>query len=50
MRPEIIDFDAVGIAEGFIESESKEQVLEAWAHIAATGMYKSLQGFFIVLM
>lgn len=39
-------YTAVGIAEGFIESDSLEQVLSAWATIARTGMYRNLQGFF----
>jgi hypothetical protein len=38
-------YTAVGLAEGFIEGNSTEQ-LEAWAYIARTGMYRSLQGFF----
>jgi hypothetical protein len=38
-------YTAVGLAEGFVEGTSTEQ-LEAWAYIARTGMYRSLQGFF----
>jgi len=40
------DFDAVGIAEGFIDAESKEQVIEAWQHLIDTGLAWSLQGWF----
>lgn len=40
------NFTAIGIAEGFVEAESQQQVLEAWSHIGKTGLYKSLQGFF----
>ena len=40
------NFTAVGIAEGFIEAESKEQVIEAWQHLIDTGMAWSLQGWF----
>lgn len=40
------DFDAVGIAEGFIEAESQEQVIEAWQHLIDTKLAWSLQGWF----
>lgn len=40
------DYIAVGIAEGFIESESEEQVIEAWQHLHTTGLAYSLQGWF----
>lgn len=39
-------FDAVGIAEGFIEADSEEQVLEAWQTLVDTGMAWQLQGWF----
>jgi hypothetical protein len=43
----IIDnFNAVGIAEGFIEAESEEQVIAAWQHLIDTGLAWQLQGFF----
>ena len=32
------DYDAVGICEGFVEAESRDQVLEAWQHLAKTGL------------
>ncbi len=38
--------DAVGIAEGFIEADSEEQVLEAWQTLVDTGMAWQLQGWF----
>ena len=37
---------AVGIAEGFEEAESEEQVIEAWQHLVDTGLAWSLQGWF----
>lgn len=40
------DYTAVGLAEGFIEAESEEQVLEAWQHLVDTGLAWKLQGFF----
>jgi hypothetical protein len=40
------NFTAVGLAEGFIEAESEEQVLTAWQHLVDTGMAWRLQGWF----
>ena len=40
------NFTAVGLAEGFIEADSEEQVIEAWQHLIDTGLCWSLQGFF----
>ena len=37
---------AVGIAEGFEEAESDDQVLEAWQYLVDTGLAWSLQGSF----
>ncbi|CAB4145333.1 hypothetical protein UFOVP474_3 [uncultured Caudovirales phage] len=39
-------YNAVGIAEGFIEADSEEQVLEAWQYLVDTGMAWKLQGWF----
>jgi hypothetical protein len=39
-------FDAVGIAEGYIEADSEDQVLEAWQTLVDTGMAWQLQGWF----
>ena len=39
-------FTATGLAEGFIEAESEEQVIEAWQHLIDTGLAWRLQGFF----
>jgi hypothetical protein len=39
-------FDAVGIAEGFIEADSQEQVIEAWQTLVDTGLAWQLQGWF----
>ena len=35
---------AVGIAEGFEEAESEDQVIEAWQHLVDTGLAWTLQG------
>jgi len=37
---------AVGIAEGFEEADSEEQVIEAWQYLIDTGLCWGLQGFF----
>ncbi len=39
-------YTATGLAEGFIEAESEEQVLEAWQHLVDTGLAWQLQGWF----
>jgi hypothetical protein len=39
-------YTAVGLAEGFIEAESDEQVIEAWQYLVDTGLAWQLQGFF----
>jgi hypothetical protein len=40
------NFTATGLAEGFIEAESAEQVIEAWQHLVDTGLAWRLQGWF----
>jgi hypothetical protein len=39
-------FTAVGIAEGFVEAETEDQVVEAWQTLIDTGMAWTLQGWF----
>jgi|TARA_R110000868_G_scaffold224448_2_gene476425 hypothetical protein len=39
-------YTAVGLAEGFIEAESEEQVIEAWQYLHDTRLAYQLQGFF----
>ena len=40
------NFTATGIAEGFIECDDQEEILEAWQHLINTGLAWSLQGWF----
>lgn len=40
------NFTAVGLAEGFVEAESEEQVIEAWQHLLDTRLCFQLQGWF----
>lgn len=40
------DIDAVGIAEGWIETDSEERIIEAWQHLVDTGLAWTLQGWF----
>lgn len=37
---------AVGIAEGFIEADSEEEVIQAWQFLVDTGTVWNLQGWF----
>jgi hypothetical protein len=37
---------AIGLAEGFIESESEEQAIEAWQYLLDIGLVWQLQGWF----
>ena len=40
------DYEAIGLAEGFIEAESEKQVIKAWQHLHDTGLAYKLQGWF----
>jgi hypothetical protein len=40
------NYQAVGLAEGFIEADSEEQILEAWQYLHDTRLGYGLQGFF----
>jgi len=42
----LTDYEAVGIAEGFIEEEDENKIIAAWQHLVDTGMAWSLQGWF----
>jgi Leu/Phe-tRNA-protein transferase len=41
----ITDYQAVGLAEGWIEGNEKE-IMEAWQHLHDTGLAYKLQGWF----
>ena len=40
------NFNAVGIAEGFIPCEDEDTVIQAWQHLVDTGLAWTLQGWF----
>jgi hypothetical protein len=40
------NFNAVGIAEGFIECEDEDTLIKAWQHLIDTGLAWTLQGWF----
>ena len=40
------NYTAVGLAEGFIETDDEAEVIAAWQHLHDTGLAYSLQGSF----
>ena len=40
------DYEAVGIAEGFVDCDDEERIIEAWQHLIDTGLAWTLQGSF----
>ena len=40
------DYQAVGIAEGFVECPDEGAFIEAWQHLINTGLAWRLQGWF----
>ena len=40
------NYEAIGIAEGFIRCDDEEKVTRAWQHLIDTGLCWSLQGWF----
>jgi hypothetical protein len=40
------DFTAVGIAEGFIECDSEDDMIKAWQHLVDNDLVWKLQGWF----
>ena len=39
-------YTATGLAEGFIEAESEDEIIEAWQYLHDTGLAYQLQGWF----
>lgn len=46
MSEKMDNYRAVGLAEGFIESDDPEEVRAAWQHLVDTGLAWQLQGWF----
>ena len=44
-RKELVT-NAVGIAEGWIEAENEQEIIDAWQQLHSTGLAYSLQGWF----
>jgi len=40
------NYTATGLAEGFIEANNEEQIIEAWQYLHNTGLAYQLQGWF----
>ena len=40
------NYTATGLAEGFVEAESEEQIIEAWQYLHDTGHAYKLQGWY----
>jgi len=40
------NYTAMGLAEGFIETQNENQIIEAWQHLVDTGVVWSLQGWY----
>ena len=40
------DYEATGLAEGWISAESEEQVIDAWQYLHDSGHAYKLQGWF----
>lgn len=40
------NYTAIGLAEGFIESNDEQEVIQAWQHLHTTGLAYRLQGWF----
>ena len=38
--------NAVGIAEGWIEAENEQEIIDAWQQLHDTGLAYNLQGWF----
>ena len=40
------DYEATGLAEGWIETSDEDEIIEAWQYLHDTGLAYELQGWF----
>lgn len=40
------NYTAIGIAEGFVECDDEQKIMEAWQHLIDKGLAWTLQGWF----
>jgi hypothetical protein len=40
------DYTATGLAEGFIDADDEQQIIDAWQHLHDSGLAYRLQGWF----
>lgn len=46
MKRKMTSYEAIGIAEGFVQPKDSDEVLAAWQYIYDHELYNGLQGWF----
>jgi len=46
MKRKMTSYEAIGIAEGFVQPKDSDEVLAAWQYIYDYELYNGLQGWF----
>lgn len=44
--PPMDDYTAAGLAEGWIDADDEQQIIDAWQHLHDSGLAYRLQGWF----
>ena len=44
--PPMDDYTAAGLAEGWIDADNEQQIIDAWQHLHDSGLAYRLQGWF----